>query len=68
MAGNKLADFKEMSATGLQHAVQQHTTMDLDINLSAPYILIPHGGFYTRYLSLDSHQKQNKYNNLSLQF
>lgn len=36
-----------MSATGLQYAIQQHTQLDLKIDLHAPYVIIPYGGKYT---------------------
>ncbi|KAJ4449970.1 hypothetical protein ANN_01377 [Periplaneta americana] len=45
-AGSTLADFKEMSATGLQHAIQQQNIMDLKVDLEASYIVLPHGGIY----------------------
>lgn len=35
-----------MSATGLQHAIDQHTHLKLNIDLYAPYIIIPYGGKY----------------------
>ncbi|CAG2058200.1 unnamed protein product, partial [Timema podura] len=47
-AVSTLADFREMSATGLQHAIDQSTIMDLKIDLKAPYIVIPRSGFYTK--------------------
>ncbi|PSN37570.1 hypothetical protein C0J52_12647 [Blattella germanica] len=46
-AGSRFADFKEMSATGLQHAIEKQTILDLKVDLQAPYIIIPHSGFYT---------------------
>ncbi|KAF2903862.1 hypothetical protein ILUMI_02321 [Ignelater luminosus] len=46
-AESSLSNFKEMSATGLQHAIEQHTVLDLKIDLHAPYIIIPYGGKYT---------------------
>ncbi|XP_031336343.1 vacuolar protein sorting-associated protein 13 isoform X2 [Photinus pyralis] len=46
-AGNGLNNFKEMSAVGLQHAIEQHNVIDLKIDLCAPYILLPYGGKYT---------------------
>ncbi|XP_021940255.1 vacuolar protein sorting-associated protein 13 isoform X3 [Zootermopsis nevadensis] len=46
-AESKLADFKDMSATGLQYAIQQQSVMDLNVDLRAPYIIVPHGGFYS---------------------
>lgn len=52
-AESKLADFKEMSATGLQYAIQQQSVMDLNVDLQAPYIIVPHGGFYSGYAGCD---------------
>lgn len=49
-AESKLADFKDMSATGLQYAIQQQSVMDLNVDLRAPYIIVPHGGFYSGYV------------------
>lgn len=46
-AESKLADIKEKSATGLQHAIQQQSILDLNIDLQAPYIIVPHGGLYS---------------------
>lgn len=36
-----------MTATGLQYTIEQHTTLELNIDLHAPYIIIPYGGKYT---------------------
>jgi hypothetical protein len=52
-AESKLADLKKMSATGLQHAIQQQNIMDLNVDLQAPYIIVPHGGFYSGYVRCD---------------
>ncbi|KAF5306759.1 hypothetical protein FQA39_LY01517 [Lamprigera yunnana] len=46
-AGNGLNNFKEISATGLQYAVEKTTVLDLKVDLHAPYVLIPYGGKYT---------------------
>ncbi|XP_063230011.1 intermembrane lipid transfer protein Vps13 isoform X2 [Bacillus rossius redtenbacheri] len=46
-AQSKLADFREMSATGLQHVIAKSPIMDLKIDLQAPYIIVPRNGFYT---------------------
>ncbi|KAF5289221.1 hypothetical protein FQR65_LT00109 [Abscondita terminalis] len=46
-AENRLNNIKEMSATGLQHAVEQSAVIDLKVDLHAPYVLIPFGGKYT---------------------
>jgi hypothetical protein len=52
-AESKLADFKEMSATGLQYAIQQQSVVDLYVDLQAPYVIVPHGGFYSGYAGCD---------------
>ncbi|RZC35600.1 vacuolar protein sorting-associated protein 13A-like, partial [Asbolus verrucosus] len=46
-ADSGLANFKEMSSTGLQYAIDTHILLDLRIDLQAPYIIIPYGGKYT---------------------
>lgn len=38
---------KEMTATGLQHAIEKHTRLDLDVTLHAPIVIIPYEGRYT---------------------
>jgi hypothetical protein len=50
-AESTLADIKEKSATGLQHAIQQQSVLDLSVDLQAPYIIIPHGGLYSGYVA-----------------
>lgn len=49
-AENKLANFKELSATGIQYAVEKRVVMDVNIDISAPYIIVPYGGLLTRYV------------------
>ncbi|KAK9871302.1 hypothetical protein WA026_011571 [Henosepilachna vigintioctopunctata] len=46
-AAGQVMNFKEKSTTGLQYAIDQHTLLDLRIDLQAPIILIPYGGKYT---------------------
>lgn len=46
-AGNSLNNMKEMTATGLQHAIEKHTRLDLDVNLHAPIVIVPYEGKYT---------------------
>lgn len=36
-----------MTATGLQYAIDKHIKIDLNVDLHAPYIIIPYGGIYT---------------------
>ncbi|CAK1598970.1 unnamed protein product [Parnassius mnemosyne] len=45
-AGNKLSDLKEKSSLGMQYAVQNHTFIDLDIDIAASYIIVPQTGMY----------------------
>ncbi|KAF7282566.1 hypothetical protein GWI33_002356 [Rhynchophorus ferrugineus] len=45
-ASHKLTNVKQMTSTGLQYAIEQHTRLDLDIVLHAPLIIIPYGGRY----------------------
>ncbi|XP_067143145.1 intermembrane lipid transfer protein Vps13 isoform X2 [Centruroides vittatus] len=45
-AVTKLEDIKETSALGLQHAIEQHKTLDLKINLMSSYIIVPENGFW----------------------
>lgn len=35
-----------MSSLGLQHAIDAHITLDLKIDLQAPYVIVPYGGKY----------------------
>ncbi|XP_067012189.2 intermembrane lipid transfer protein Vps13 [Anabrus simplex] len=46
VAGSRLTEFREMSATGLQHAIDMHQVLDLKIELSSSYAILPHGGIY----------------------
>ncbi|XP_017782476.1 PREDICTED: vacuolar protein sorting-associated protein 13C isoform X2 [Nicrophorus vespilloides] len=43
----QLSQFREMSAAGLQHVIEQHARMDLDIKLAAPYVVMAYNGCYT---------------------
>lgn len=40
-------NIKEMSALGLQYAIDKHTYLDLKVDIHAPIIIIPYGGKYT---------------------
>lgn len=42
-----LSNIKEMSSSGLQHAIDSHVHMDIKVDFQAPYIIIPYGGTYT---------------------
>lgn len=45
----KLAEIKEQSALGMQHIINEHRRLALQIDMMASYIVVPHGGFYTKY-------------------
>lgn len=47
VAGSRLAELKEMSATGLQHVIEKHAVLDLKVDLMASYVLVPYCGTYT---------------------
>jgi len=49
VADTKLAEIKEKSALGMQHIIQEHKRLELKIDMMASYVVIPHGGFYTKY-------------------
>lgn len=40
-------NIKEMSALGLQYAINKHAHLDLKVDIHAPIIIIPYGGKYT---------------------
>ncbi|XP_076294775.1 vacuolar protein sorting 13C isoform X2 [Lasioglossum baleicum] len=45
-AAEQLEGFKEMSALGLEHAIQKHSALDIQVDMQASQLIIPHGGFY----------------------
>ncbi|CAK9800782.1 Intermembrane lipid transfer protein Vps13, partial [Anthophora quadrimaculata] len=51
-AAEQLEGLKEMSALGLEHAIQKHSVLDIQINMQASQLIIPHGGFYNGTRSL----------------
>uniref|UniRef100_A0A224XG50 Putative vacuolar protein n=1 Tax=Panstrongylus lignarius TaxID=156445 RepID=A0A224XG50_9HEMI len=44
----KLAEMKQMSTAGLQHLIQQHSILDVDLNVKGSRILIPKNGYYEK--------------------
>ncbi|XP_044259687.1 vacuolar protein sorting-associated protein 13 isoform X2 [Tribolium madens] len=46
-ADSGLSNMKEMTSSGLQHAIDTHVHLDLKVDFRAPYIIIPYGGKYT---------------------
>ncbi|XP_055620155.1 intermembrane lipid transfer protein Vps13 isoform X3 [Toxorhynchites rutilus septentrionalis] len=45
-AAEKLVNIKERSATGLQYAIANHPRLELNIDISPSYIIIPNGGLF----------------------
>lgn len=44
-----MADFKEMSRTGIMYSLDQHMKLELEVNFGSMYFVIPYGGLYTGY-------------------
>jgi hypothetical protein len=44
MAVSKLEEIREVSATLLQHAIQEQKVLELDIKFAASRLLLPQGG------------------------
>lgn len=44
----KLAEMKEMSTAGLQHLIQQHSVLNVELNVKSSRILIPKNGYYEK--------------------
>nr|XP_012140992.1 PREDICTED: vacuolar protein sorting-associated protein 13C isoform X2 [Megachile rotundata] len=51
-AAEQLEGLKEMSALGLEHAIQKHSVLDIQVNMQASQLIIPHDGFYSSTKSL----------------
>lgn len=49
----KMADFKEMSRTGIMYSLDQHMKLELEVNFGSMYFVIPYGGLYTGYESFN---------------
>ncbi|XP_033213445.1 vacuolar protein sorting-associated protein 13 isoform X2 [Belonocnema kinseyi] len=45
-AADKLEGLKEMSALGLEYAIEKHSVLDIQVDLNASQLIIPYGGFY----------------------
>lgn len=41
VAGDTLEGFKRQTRAGLEYALENHTTLDLDVDMDAPIIIIP---------------------------
>lgn len=46
-ADSGFSNIREMTATGLQYTIEQHTRLDLNVEVHAPFIIIPENGKYT---------------------
>ncbi|XP_026298323.1 vacuolar protein sorting-associated protein 13 isoform X3 [Apis mellifera] len=51
-AAEQLEGLKEMSALGLEHAIQKHSVLDIQVNMQASQLIIPHDGRYNSTKSL----------------
>ncbi|XP_058466266.1 intermembrane lipid transfer protein Vps13 isoform X2 [Malaya genurostris] len=45
-AAEKLVNIKERSATGLQYAIANHPRMELKVDISPSYLIVPNGGLF----------------------
>ncbi|XP_014471667.1 PREDICTED: vacuolar protein sorting-associated protein 13C isoform X2 [Dinoponera quadriceps] len=45
-AAEQLEGLKEMSALGLEYAIEKHSVLDIQVDMEASQLLIPHGGLY----------------------
>lgn len=45
-AADKISNFKERSATGIQYVVEKHTRLEVNISVQPNYVIVPHGGKY----------------------
>jgi len=45
-AAEQLEGLKEMSALGLEYAIEKHSVLDIQVDMQASQLIIPHGGFY----------------------
>ncbi|KAK0157380.1 hypothetical protein PV328_011128 [Microctonus aethiopoides] len=46
-AAERLEGLKEMSALGLEYAIQKHSVLDIQVDLDASQLIFPSGGFFT---------------------
>ncbi|XP_039312283.1 vacuolar protein sorting-associated protein 13 isoform X2 [Solenopsis invicta] len=45
-AAVQLEGLKEMSALGLEYAIEKHSVLDIQVDMQASQLIIPHGGLY----------------------
>ncbi|XP_058806498.1 intermembrane lipid transfer protein Vps13 isoform X2 [Phymastichus coffea] len=46
-AAEQLVNLKEVSALGLEYAIQKHAALDIQVDLKASQLIVPHGGLYS---------------------
>ncbi|XP_044002668.1 vacuolar protein sorting-associated protein 13 isoform X3 [Aphidius gifuensis] len=46
-AAERLENFKEMSALGMEYAIQKHSILDIQVDIEASQLIIPNSGFYS---------------------
>ncbi|KAK2581118.1 hypothetical protein KPH14_007937 [Odynerus spinipes] len=51
-AAEQLEGLKEMSALGLEYAIEKHSVLDIQVDMQASQLIIPHGGLYNSTKSL----------------
>lgn len=49
-AADKLSNFKERSATGIQYMIEKHTRLEVNVSVQPNYVIVPHGGKYIEYV------------------
>lgn len=45
-AAERLEGLKEMSALGLEYAIEKHSVLDIQVDMQASQLIVPYGGFY----------------------
>lgn len=50
----KFNEVKQMSTTGLKHAIEQHKFTDIVVDLKSSYVIVPEGGFNRKYVHTSS--------------
>ncbi|XP_011874480.1 PREDICTED: vacuolar protein sorting-associated protein 13C isoform X2 [Vollenhovia emeryi] len=45
-AAERLEGLKEMSALGLEYAIEKHSVLDIQVDMQASQLIVPHGGLY----------------------
>ena len=46
----KFNEVKQMSTTGLKHAIDQHKFTNIIVDLKSSYVIVPEGGFNRKYV------------------